>query len=103
MTTKLETLQAARDDAQRYLRFVERCGRLWVVVAVGTVLWVLILLAFHFGMRDGLSPTVWVVGGVLGWVVVVGGLKVFGWLLLTLTKRRIDAYEKAIEGLERGQ
>ncbi len=103
MSIQLETLQNARDDAQRYLRFVEKCDHTWGILGVATVVCVVILLAFHFSNSDGLSPTAWVVGGVLGWVGIVGGLKAFGWLLRTLTRNRIAGYEKAIEELQREQ
>jgi len=98
MKTRLELLQSVLKHQQRYLSFLTGIGPR-VTLGVGAAAMVLILVAYH--LSTPLSLAVWILGGVLGWVVFTVVFMGIIWLLRMLTRWQIANYETAIEKLER--
>lgn len=100
MKTELERLQDALKYQQRYLSFLSKIG-LRVFLGVGTAAMVLILVAFHLSLPEGLSLAALILGGVSGWMLFVAIPPGCIWLCCALARWQIANYEKAIEKLER--
>lgn len=99
MKTKLERLQDALRYAQRYLSFLNKIGPR-AIMGGGAVVWMLVSVAFYLLTPGMLSPVVYLLGGVLGWLVLVAMLTVMIWLVRTLTRGQIASLQEAIEKLE---